>query len=61
LLGVYAPTVTKKLSVSLCVFCHFTCGVASGTILFAAQTGVEYSINGTTQASPTFAGLAPGT
>ena len=40
-----------------------TCAVGSGTIVFTAQAGVEYSVNnGTTyQALPTFAGLAPGT
>ena len=40
-----------------------TCAVTTGTIVFTTQTGVEYSIdNGTTyQASPTFAGLVPGT
>ena len=40
-----------------------TCAVTTGTIVFTTQTGVEYSIdNGSTyQASPTFAGLAPGT
>lgn len=39
-----------------------SCIVATGTIVFTVQSGVEYSINnGTTyQASATFAGLAPG-
>ncbi|MES2853925.1 MAG: gliding motility-associated C-terminal domain-containing protein, partial [Bacteroidota bacterium] len=37
-----------------------TCSVTSGTIVIAAQSGVEYSLNGTTyQASNTFTGLAP--
>ncbi len=37
-----------------------TCSVTSGTIVIAAQSGVEYSLNGTTyQVSNTFAGLAP--
>jgi gliding motility-associated-like protein len=37
-----------------------TCSVPSGTIIVAAQSGVEYSLNGTTyQASNTFTGLAP--
>ncbi|MDZ7613047.1 MAG: hypothetical protein U5K51_04565 [Flavobacteriaceae bacterium] len=42
---------------------HPTCAVGSGTIVFTAQAGVEYSVNnGTTyQAGATFAGLAPGT
>ncbi|TDE29448.1 gliding motility-associated C-terminal domain-containing protein, partial [Flavobacterium ranwuense] len=39
---------------------HPTCSVPSGTIVIAAQSGVEYSLNGTTyQASNTFSGLAP--
>jgi gliding motility-associated-like protein len=38
-----------------------TCGTPSGTITVTTQTGVEYSLNGTTyQASNTFTGLAPG-
>ena len=38
-----------------------TCAVPSGTIVIAAQSGVEYSLDGTSyQASNTFAGLAPG-
>jgi hypothetical protein len=37
-----------------------TCGTPSGTIVFSTQTGVEYSLNGTTyQSSNTFSGLAP--
>jgi gliding motility-associated-like protein len=37
-----------------------TCGSPSGSITITAQTGVEYSVNGTTfQASNTFIGLAP--
>ncbi len=37
-----------------------TCGTPTGTIEITAQTGVEYSIDGTTyQASNTFAGLTP--
>ncbi|MFV8326609.1 gliding motility-associated C-terminal domain-containing protein [Flavobacterium sp. ZS1P14] len=37
-----------------------TCGVPSGSIVITVQTGVEYSLNGTTfQASNTFTGLAP--
>ena len=37
-----------------------TCSVTSGTIVIAAQSGVEFSLNGTTyQASNTFTGLAP--
>ena len=37
-----------------------TCSVTSGTIVIAAQSGVEYSLNGTIyQASNTFTGLAP--
>ncbi|MFV8360033.1 gliding motility-associated C-terminal domain-containing protein [Flavobacterium sp. LS1P3] len=36
-----------------------TCSVTSGTIVIATQSGVEYSLNGTTyQASNTFTGLA---
>ncbi|MFM8596665.1 MAG: beta strand repeat-containing protein, partial [Flavobacteriales bacterium] len=38
-----------------------TCGTPTGTIVFTTQSGVEYSINGTTyQASATFTGVAPG-
>ncbi len=39
-----------------------TCAVTSGTIVFTAQTDVEYSIDGGTtyQSGLTFAGLAPG-
>ncbi|TRW99740.1 gliding motility-associated C-terminal domain-containing protein [Flavobacterium gawalongense] len=37
-----------------------TCAVPSGTIVVAAQSGVEYSLNGATyQTSNTFSGLAP--
>ncbi|MBP6182321.1 gliding motility-associated C-terminal domain-containing protein [Flavobacterium sp.] len=37
-----------------------TCSVPSGTIIVAAQSGVEYSLNGITyQASNVFTGLAP--
>jgi gliding motility-associated-like protein len=37
-----------------------TCGVQSGSIVITAQTGVEYSLNGTTyQTSNTFTGLVP--
>ena len=37
-----------------------TCAIPSGTITIAPQSGVEYSLNGTTyQASNTFTGLAP--
>jgi gliding motility-associated-like protein len=37
-----------------------TCGTPSGSILITTQTGVEYSLNGTTyQSSNTFAGLVP--
>ncbi|MFV5698873.1 gliding motility-associated C-terminal domain-containing protein, partial [Flavobacterium sp. ZT3R17] len=37
-----------------------TCAVPSGTIVVAAQSGVEYSLNGTTyQTSSMFSGLAP--
>jgi hypothetical protein len=37
-----------------------TCGAPSGTIVVSTQTGVEYSLNGTTyQSSNTFSGLAP--
>jgi gliding motility-associated-like protein len=37
-----------------------TCAVPSGTIIVAAQSGVEYSLNGTTyQTSNTFSGLTP--
>ena len=37
-----------------------TCAVPSGTIVITTQSGVEYSLNGTSyQASNTFAGLAP--
>ncbi|MFM1915080.1 MAG: hypothetical protein RLZZ531_749, partial [Bacteroidota bacterium] len=39
-----------------------TCGTPTGTIVFTTQSGVEYSINGTTyQASATFTGVAAGT
>ena len=39
-----------------------TCGVPSGTIVFNAQAGVQYSVDGITyQAGTTFALLAPGT
>ncbi|MFV8394025.1 gliding motility-associated C-terminal domain-containing protein [Flavobacterium sp. LB2P6] len=39
-----------------------TCGMPLGSITITAQTGVEYSLNGTTyQASNLFTGLAPGT
>ncbi|TAF07943.1 MAG: hypothetical protein EAZ75_11940, partial [Flavobacteriia bacterium] len=39
-----------------------TCAVTTGTIVFTTQSGVEYSINGTTyQSSATFTGVAPGT
>ncbi|NBW27751.1 MAG: hypothetical protein EBR38_04185 [Flavobacteriaceae bacterium] len=38
-----------------------TCATTTGTIVFTTQSGVEYSINGTTyQASPTFTGVAAG-
>ncbi len=38
-----------------------TCALQSGTIVIAAQPGVEYSLDGITyQASNTFSGLAPG-
>ncbi|MDP5001998.1 MAG: hypothetical protein NWQ15_08890, partial [Flavobacterium sp.] len=38
-----------------------TCAVPTGTIVFTTQSGVEYSIDGTTyQASETFTGVAPG-
>ncbi|MDB0011790.1 gliding motility-associated C-terminal domain-containing protein, partial [Crocinitomicaceae bacterium] len=37
-----------------------TCGTPTGTITFTVQAGVEYSIGGAFQASPTFSGLAPG-
>ena len=38
-----------------------TCAVTTGTIVFTTQSGVEYSINGTTyQASATFTGVAAG-
>ena len=38
-----------------------TCATTTGTIVFATQSGVEFSINGTTyQASATFTGVAPG-
>ncbi|MFA9289578.1 MAG: hypothetical protein ACEQSA_06965, partial [Weeksellaceae bacterium] len=38
-----------------------TCGVPSGSIAVATQSGVEYSLNGTTyQTSNTFTGLAKG-
>jgi hypothetical protein len=37
-----------------------TCGTPSGTIVVSTQSGVEYSVNGTTyQSSNTFSGLAP--
>jgi hypothetical protein len=37
-----------------------TCGTPSGTIVVSTQTGVEYSLDGTTyQSSNTFSGLAP--
>ncbi len=38
-----------------------TCAVPSGTIVFNTQAGVEYSIGGPFQASPTFSGLASNT
>ncbi|WP_297869506.1 hypothetical protein, partial [uncultured Flavobacterium sp.] len=39
-----------------------TCAVTTGTIVFTTQSGVEYSIDGTTyQSSATFTGVAPGT
>ncbi|MCU0461891.1 MAG: hypothetical protein MUF36_07755 [Bacteroidales bacterium] len=39
-----------------------TCGVPSGTIVFNAQAGVQYSVDGITyQAGTTFGSLAPGT
>ncbi|MFV8373541.1 gliding motility-associated C-terminal domain-containing protein [Flavobacterium sp. LB2P74] len=39
-----------------------TCGLPSGSITITTQTGVEYSLNGTTyQASNTFTGLVSGT
>ncbi len=38
-----------------------TCAVPTGTITFAAQAGVEYSVGSGFQASPIFANLAPGT
>ena len=38
-----------------------TCATTTGTIVFTTQSGVEYSINGTTyQSSATFTGVAPG-
>ena len=37
-----------------------TCAIPSGTIIIAVQSGVEYSLNGSTyQSSNTFSGLAP--
>ncbi len=39
-----------------------TCATTTGTIVFTTQSGVEYSINGTTyQSSATFTGVAAGT
>jgi gliding motility-associated-like protein len=39
-----------------------TCAIQTGTITIATQSGVEYSINGTTwQSSNIFSGLTPGT
>ncbi|MBP5982631.1 MAG: hypothetical protein KA734_02835, partial [Fluviicola sp.] len=39
-----------------------TCGTTTGTIVFTTQSGVEYSIDGTTyQAGATFTGVAAGT
>lgn len=39
-----------------------TCAVTTGTIVFTTQSGVGYSINGTSyQSSATFTGVAPGT
>jgi uncharacterized repeat protein (TIGR01451 family)/gliding motility-associated-like protein len=39
-----------------------TCGTPTGTIVFTTQSGVEYSINGTTyQSSATFTGVSAGT
>ncbi|WP_035668274.1 gliding motility-associated C-terminal domain-containing protein [Flavobacterium sp. 83] len=50
------PTAPTALSVV-----QPTCGVPSGSIAVATQSGVEYSLNGTTyQSSNTFTGLAKG-
>jgi gliding motility-associated-like protein len=39
-----------------------TCAVPTGSIIIVTQSGIEYSVNGTTyQASNSFTGLAPGT
>jgi gliding motility-associated-like protein len=39
-----------------------TCAITTGTIVFTTQSGVEYSIDGTTyQSSATFTGIAAGT
>ncbi len=52
-----APTVPTTASVT-----QPTCAVPSGTIVFNAQAGVQYSIDGTNYfASTTFSGVAPGT
>ncbi|MES2544723.1 MAG: hypothetical protein V4548_07550, partial [Bacteroidota bacterium] len=52
-----APTIPTTSSVT-----QPTCAVPTGTIVFNAQAGMEYSVNGGTtyQASNTFSGLAPG-
>ena len=50
------PPVVPKLSSTI----QPTCAVPSGTIVVIAQSGVEYSLNGTTyQLSNTFTGLTP--
>jgi large repetitive protein len=38
-----------------------TCLVPTATIVFTAQSGVEYGVNGAYATSPTFSGLAPST
>ena len=54
-------TVTAPPSTPTATATQPTCAT-TGSINFTTQTGVQYSINGTTyQASATFAGVAPGT
>ncbi|MFV5693456.1 gliding motility-associated C-terminal domain-containing protein, partial [Flavobacterium sp. LT1R49] len=54
------PIPTPPIVPSMASIVQPTCAVPSGTIVVATQSGVEYSLNGTTyQTSNTFSGLAP--
>ena len=55
-------TVTAPSTPAASVTVQPTCATTTGTIVFTTQSGVEYSIDGTTyQSSATFTGVAAGT